>query len=375
MPRFALLLMAALALACGNDGGNPFTAASPARPPSADAAILFVSGSWSAQLDAPREIMAMAANGSNPQQLTTCARAATPCDMLQVAPSPDRGRVVAVRTTPDAEAGAQALYFMDLNRSVETTSSRAGASSPPTGRGTDPSCCSPRPTRRSATRTCSPRSPTGPRSRTSPIAESARAQRSSRPARAHRGVRADRRRRRQPHLPVPRDPGHQRSRGRTGAPRDALRVGSDADPAFSPDGSHRVPPAHRDGQRRARDLGPDRDLGRGQRRPANARRPDPLSAAPRTGGRAASSSSRPTPRRRAPSSCWCSPTAPAARSSAAKPRPSGWGRRAGYTSDVPRNRSLSERLRNSLSGQDSVGWLSEAVSQEAWTDSNADESA
>ena len=120
MPRFALLLMAALALACGNDGGNPFTAASPSRPPSADAAILFVSGSWSAQLDSPREIMAMAADGSNPQQLTTCARAATPCDMLQVAPSPDRGRVVAVRTTPDAEAGAQVLYFMDLNRSVET---------------------------------------------------------------------------------------------------------------------------------------------------------------------------------------------------------------------------------------------------------------
>jgi Tol biopolymer transport system component len=112
--------MAALALACANNGGNPFNSVSPARPPSADAAILFVSGSWSAQLDAPREIMAMAANGSNPQQLTTCARQATPCDMLQVAPSPERGRVVAVRTTPGAEAGAQALYFMDLNRSVET---------------------------------------------------------------------------------------------------------------------------------------------------------------------------------------------------------------------------------------------------------------
>jgi Tol biopolymer transport system component len=118
--RFALLALAALAAACGNDGGNPFGAVAPARPPAPDAAIMFVSGSWSAQLDAPREIMAIGADGSNPQQLTTCARAAQPCDVLQVAPSPDRARLVAVRTTPDAEPGAQVMYFMDLSRSVET---------------------------------------------------------------------------------------------------------------------------------------------------------------------------------------------------------------------------------------------------------------
>jgi len=118
--RFAPLATAALVAACSNNGGNPFNAASPARPPAADAAILFVSGSWSAQLDAPREIMAISADGSNPQQLTTCARAAQPCDVLQVAPSPDRARLVAVRTTPGAEPGAQVMYFMDLSRSVET---------------------------------------------------------------------------------------------------------------------------------------------------------------------------------------------------------------------------------------------------------------
>lgn len=120
MPRLALFFAAALALACGNNGGNPFSTTSPARPPAPDAAMLFVSGSWSTQLDGPREIMAMGVTGSNPQQLTTCARAEQPCDILQVAPSPDRGRLIAVRTTPDAEAGAQVLYFMDLNRSVET---------------------------------------------------------------------------------------------------------------------------------------------------------------------------------------------------------------------------------------------------------------
>ena len=120
MRRLLLLGTSVFAIACSNDGGNPFSATAPARPPAADAAIMFVSGSWSAELGAPREIMAMAANGSNPQQLTTCARAAQPCDVLQLAPSPDRGRLIAVRTTPDAEPGAQVLYFMDLNRSVET---------------------------------------------------------------------------------------------------------------------------------------------------------------------------------------------------------------------------------------------------------------
>ena len=118
--RFALVPIAALAAACQNNGGNPFGATSPARAPSANAAILFVSGSWSAQQDAPREIMAIGADGSNLEQLTTCARAAPPCDILQLAPSPDRERVVAVRTTPGAEAGAQVLYFMNLGRSVET---------------------------------------------------------------------------------------------------------------------------------------------------------------------------------------------------------------------------------------------------------------
>lgn len=112
--------LAALTLACGEPGGNPFSTSSPSRPPSADAAILFVSGSWSTQLDAPREVMAIGADGSGLQQLTTCARAAQPCDVLQVAPSPERDRLIAVRTTPAAEAGAQVLYFMDLRRSVET---------------------------------------------------------------------------------------------------------------------------------------------------------------------------------------------------------------------------------------------------------------
>lgn len=118
--RLTLAVLATASLACSNSGGNPFGVVSPARPPAADHAIVFVSGSWSADERAPREVMAVAADGSNPQQLTTCARASEPCDILQIAPSPDRNRLIAVRTTPDAAPGSQVLYFMDLGRSVET---------------------------------------------------------------------------------------------------------------------------------------------------------------------------------------------------------------------------------------------------------------
>jgi Tol biopolymer transport system component len=120
MPRILLVGLALLPVACGNDNGNPFAASAPARPPSASAAIVFVTGSWSAQAGAPREIFAIGADGANVEQLTTCGRASQPCDILQVAPSPERSRMIAVRTTPDAEPGAQFLYFMDLSRSVES---------------------------------------------------------------------------------------------------------------------------------------------------------------------------------------------------------------------------------------------------------------
>ena len=121
MPRRTLVVaLALLASACGQSGGNPFSASSPSRAPSPSASILFVSGSWTNEVGRPRELLAVAADGSGFEQLTNCARAAQPCDILQVAPSPDRNRVVAVRTTPDAEAGAQVLFFMDLARSVES---------------------------------------------------------------------------------------------------------------------------------------------------------------------------------------------------------------------------------------------------------------
>jgi hypothetical protein len=110
----------ALLAACGDDPTNPFNRFTSARPPSSDAVLLFVSGSWSATPGAPRELLALSADGTKVEQLTACAGSSQPCDFVQVAPSPDRSRVAAIRTTPGAEQGATALYFMDLARAVET---------------------------------------------------------------------------------------------------------------------------------------------------------------------------------------------------------------------------------------------------------------
>lgn len=118
MPRRVLLAASvAFVAACADEPANPFRTAT--RPPSDQAALLFVSGSWAAEAGRPRELLALSADGSAVEQLTGCAQASPPCDFVQVAPSPERHRLAAIRTTPGAEAGATALYFMDLSRSVE----------------------------------------------------------------------------------------------------------------------------------------------------------------------------------------------------------------------------------------------------------------
>jgi len=118
--RLFLVASISLAAACGNDPANPFNRFVTSRPPSADAVLLFVSSSWTDAPGAAREILALNADGSKLEQLTACGQSATPCDFIQAAPSPQRNRLIAVRTTPDAAAGASALYFMDLSRAVET---------------------------------------------------------------------------------------------------------------------------------------------------------------------------------------------------------------------------------------------------------------
>ena len=117
--RGSLIVFVTLSLAaCRGNQSNPFGAVQ-SRPPSADSALVFVSGSWASEPGQPRELLATTADGTKVERLTACAEAAQPCDVLQVALAPDRARLAAVRTTPDAKPGAAALYFMDLSRAVE----------------------------------------------------------------------------------------------------------------------------------------------------------------------------------------------------------------------------------------------------------------
>jgi hypothetical protein len=106
--------------ACGDDDPSRLASFSSLRPPSADAVLLFVSGSWAGVPGAPRELYALNADGSVAERLTACGQAAQPCDFLQVAPGPERDRVMTVRTTPGAADGASALYYLDLSRGLSS---------------------------------------------------------------------------------------------------------------------------------------------------------------------------------------------------------------------------------------------------------------
>jgi len=116
------ILAAALAVfcvACAQNTSTSFAGFSASRPPSADAVLVFVSGSWSPD-PAPRDILALNADGSKVERLTTCAGTADPCDILQAVLSSDRTKAVALRTTASSGPGVAAMYYMDLSRSVES---------------------------------------------------------------------------------------------------------------------------------------------------------------------------------------------------------------------------------------------------------------
>ncbi len=109
-----LLLLAA----CRGNDSNPF-GVSVSHAPSADAVLLFVTGSWATDPGKPREVHSLSADGSKLDRLTSCAQAAQPCDIVRFAASPDHTRIAAIRAVPGSDPTATALYFMDLTRSTE----------------------------------------------------------------------------------------------------------------------------------------------------------------------------------------------------------------------------------------------------------------
>jgi Tol biopolymer transport system component len=122
--RAAAPLALALLCGCSSNVENPFANATRTSPPRATAAVIFASN-----LGAPpgsgRELYAVDLDGTGLTQLTFCSSDTTPCDTSAVSPAPDRLRVI-VRRRRDAngnsrleDADGDALLFVDLSRGVE----------------------------------------------------------------------------------------------------------------------------------------------------------------------------------------------------------------------------------------------------------------
>ncbi|HVO12402.1 MAG TPA: hypothetical protein VMX54_16785 [Vicinamibacteria bacterium] len=119
MPRRGLLLVVVLiAAACHKNSGDPFDTTGSSKPPSANAQVIFASGSWATDTGQPRELLALDKDGTI-ERLTSCASAPQPCEVLQFSFSPDTTRAAVVRSQVNGDPAASTLYFMDLSRSVE----------------------------------------------------------------------------------------------------------------------------------------------------------------------------------------------------------------------------------------------------------------
>ena len=116
----ALVTVWAIAVAgCAQQNDNPFGARGQMEPPPKSAALLFTSGRWSTSAGAGREVYAVNADGSGLIRLTYCNTESTTCDNLEVAPSSDRKRIIARRTTSGDPS--EAIVFADLARGIEST--------------------------------------------------------------------------------------------------------------------------------------------------------------------------------------------------------------------------------------------------------------
>ncbi len=110
---------------CATEYPNPFVSDRQSTAPSAAAAILYTSNSWSAAPNAGREVFAVERTGANVTRLTTCGASSAGCDNLEAIAAPDRRRVVVRRVATNASAippGAEtnvALLMVDLARGVE----------------------------------------------------------------------------------------------------------------------------------------------------------------------------------------------------------------------------------------------------------------
>jgi hypothetical protein len=121
----AVLLVLAAGAGCSSDSENPFSELTPVRAPTDAADIVFTSDSWATR-NGPREVFAVQDDGGGLTRLTFCNTDQRRCDSSEVAPAPDRLRVMVRRVAADTNgdgrltsADGEAVVFVDLTRGAE----------------------------------------------------------------------------------------------------------------------------------------------------------------------------------------------------------------------------------------------------------------
>ncbi|HXB53756.1 MAG TPA: hypothetical protein VN461_03170 [Vicinamibacteria bacterium] len=116
LPLRPLLVALVLAGACNRDYPSPFGGLGRTVSPPSAAALLFTSGAWATQSGSGRELFAANADGSGVTRLTFCNDGAT-CDTVEAAIATDRQRteVRRVKTTTPGTA----LVYIDLQKAAE----------------------------------------------------------------------------------------------------------------------------------------------------------------------------------------------------------------------------------------------------------------
>ncbi len=109
---------------CNKDYPNPFPEGGTSKVPPAGSALYFTSGAWSTTAGAGRELFSIAADGANPTRLTFCNTSSELCDSETAAFAPDGKRVAMTRAK--ASASGISLVYSDLTRGVEADLAPAG---------------------------------------------------------------------------------------------------------------------------------------------------------------------------------------------------------------------------------------------------------
>jgi Tol biopolymer transport system component len=121
----AATVLAGALLSCNSEYSNPFQNANPMVPPSAAADIMFTANIYATRSGGGRDLFAVEDTGANVARLTVCNNNDRRCDYVEAIPGPARNRQ-AVRRLMDLDgdgrttsADGESLRVLDLARAVE----------------------------------------------------------------------------------------------------------------------------------------------------------------------------------------------------------------------------------------------------------------